>query len=273
MQHSRIRRGALAAIAGMSIAALALAGCASERGDGGGDADSTDAAVDGTFVFAASADPANLDPAFAQDGETFRVARQIFEGLVGTEPGTADPAPAARRVVGHQRGRPVVHLHAQGGRDVPRRHRLQRRGRLLQLRPLVQLDRSRRDRGAVVLLRHAVPRATSRRRDDGACYESCTPDGDYAVTINLNQPFAGFVPALSLPSFSMQSPTALEEFDADDVGGSAEAPTCRSTPRRTRPAPARTRSTTWAAGRAGHAERIRRTTGASRARSTRSSSA
>ncbi|WP_234714493.1 ABC transporter substrate-binding protein, partial [Mycobacterium tuberculosis] len=35
----------------------------------------------------------SLDPAFAQDGETFRVSRQIFEGLVGTEPGTADPAP------------------------------------------------------------------------------------------------------------------------------------------------------------------------------------
>ena len=36
---------------------------------------------------------AGLDPAFASDGETFRVSRQIFEGLVGVEPGTADPAP------------------------------------------------------------------------------------------------------------------------------------------------------------------------------------
>lgn len=44
-------------------------------------------------MFAASSDPASLDPAFAQDGESFRVSRQIFEGLVGTEPGTADPAP------------------------------------------------------------------------------------------------------------------------------------------------------------------------------------
>ena len=29
----------------------------------------------------------------ANDGETFRVSRQIFEGLVGVEAGTADPAP------------------------------------------------------------------------------------------------------------------------------------------------------------------------------------
>ena len=60
---------------------------------------------------------------------------------------------------------------------------------------------------------------------DTAVYKSCTPDGENSVTIELNQPFAGFIPALSLPAFAMQSPTALEEYDADGVGGTAEAPT------------------------------------------------
>ena len=32
-----------------------------------------------------------------------------------------------------------------------------------------------------------------------------------------------FPAALTLPSFSMQSPTALEEFDADNLGGSEDA--------------------------------------------------
>ncbi len=54
--------------------------------------DAPDSGAD-TFVFAASSDPATLNPFFASDGETFRVARQIFEGLVGTKPCTADPAP------------------------------------------------------------------------------------------------------------------------------------------------------------------------------------
>ncbi len=53
-----------------------------EHGSGGGD-----------FVFAASSDPAMLDPALASDGETFRPARQMFEGLVGTKPGTTDLEP------------------------------------------------------------------------------------------------------------------------------------------------------------------------------------
>src|SRR3546814_20299341 len=62
-----------------------LAGCAESKRDSGGGGDK--------FVFAGSAEPVTLDPFFASDGESFRVSRQIFEGLVGTKPGTADPAP------------------------------------------------------------------------------------------------------------------------------------------------------------------------------------
>ena len=92
MHRSRsIRAAAL-----LGATALALAGCAeSDREDAGGSGSEGDGggAAGGTFVFGASSDPVSLDPAFASDGETFRVARQMFEGLVGTEPGTADPAP------------------------------------------------------------------------------------------------------------------------------------------------------------------------------------
>ena len=35
-----------------------------------------------------------FDPLYATDGETFRVARQINDGLVTFTPGTADVAPA-----------------------------------------------------------------------------------------------------------------------------------------------------------------------------------
>ena len=90
------------------------------------------------MVFAGAAEPVTLDPFFASDGESFRVARQIFEGRAGTEPGTADPAPLLAKewtVSEDGLSRPV---HPRGGRDVPRRHRLQRRGRLRELRPLVQ---------------------------------------------------------------------------------------------------------------------------------------
>jgi len=79
-------------VTGLAVAALVLSGCADSDRDDDGD-NGGESASGGTFVFAGSAEPVTLDPYFASDGETFRVARQMFEGLVGTEPGTADPAP------------------------------------------------------------------------------------------------------------------------------------------------------------------------------------
>jgi peptide/nickel transport system substrate-binding protein len=55
-------------------------------------------------------------------------------------------------------------------------------------------------------------------------YGGCEAVSDTEVTLTLTQPFAGFIPALSLPSFAIQSPAALEEYAADEVGGTAEAP-------------------------------------------------
>ncbi len=52
-------------------------------------------------------------------------------------------------------------------------------------------------------------------RADAAIYESCTADDEFTATIKLKKPFAGFISALSLPALSMQSPTALEEYQDD----------------------------------------------------------
>ncbi|HEX8487866.1 MAG TPA: ABC transporter substrate-binding protein, partial [Propionibacteriaceae bacterium] len=79
---------------GVAVVSLALVGslaaCAESQRDPAG---TTTTGGGGTFVFAASSDPAMLDPALASDGETFRVSRQLFEGLVGAAPGTTDVEP------------------------------------------------------------------------------------------------------------------------------------------------------------------------------------
>src|SRR6185312_7642591 len=56
------------------------------NGAGGGETDQT-------FTFGAAGAPSVLDPLYATDGETFRVVRQMMEGLVGFKPGTADVEP------------------------------------------------------------------------------------------------------------------------------------------------------------------------------------
>ncbi|MDT7782161.1 MAG: peptide/nickel transport system substrate-binding protein, partial [Pseudonocardiales bacterium] len=77
MVHSvTARRRWVAAIGFLSVSALALSGCAqSQRDSGGGGKEG------GTLTFGAAGAPKLFDPFYATDGETFRVSRQMFEGL------------------------------------------------------------------------------------------------------------------------------------------------------------------------------------------------
>src|SRR5215212_7470162 len=82
----------LAAVAAMTVA---ISGCAkSDRDDAGGGGATTGVSSKDTLVFGAAGDPKLFDPAFASDGETFRVLKQIFEGLVKTKQGSAEIEPA-----------------------------------------------------------------------------------------------------------------------------------------------------------------------------------
>ena len=225
----------------MGLASLALVAtlgsCAQSQRDPEGTS-SEGSQGGGTFVFAASSDPLMLDPALASDGETFRVARQMFEGLVGTEPGHHRRRAAARHRVEGIDGRQVVHLHPARRGQVPRRHRLQRRSGLRQLRALVQLDRpATRPRTSPTTT--ASCSAASRPARPAASTPAARRPARPRSPIKLNSPFAAFVQAMTLPAFSMQSPTAMEQYDADNTTGTETTRASPSTPPRTRPAPAR----------------------------------
>ena len=55
-------------------------------------------------------------------------------------------------------------------------------------------------------------------------YSTCEATDDATATITLTSPSASFLTGLTLPSFSIASPQALEEFEADKVSGSEEEP-------------------------------------------------
>ncbi len=221
-------RGWRRAAAAVGAAALAVvaSGCAASERDPEGGAGGSAEGGGGTFVFAASSDPVMLDPAFASDGETFRVARQIFEGLVGTVPGTADPAPLlATEWTSSEDGLSHTFTLQEGVTfhdDTPfdadavcanfdRWHGWTG----VNQSPNLSYYYGKLFRGF----------ATS---DDpatqGGIYGGCTADEELQATITLTQPFAGFIASLSLPAFSMQSPTALEEHQADGTEGSEDDP-------------------------------------------------
>ena len=76
------------ALAAVAVAALAVAGCAESNRD-----DSSGGSKKDTLVFGVAGDPKVLDPSFASDGESLRVARQVFETLVRPEEGGTKVTP------------------------------------------------------------------------------------------------------------------------------------------------------------------------------------
>ncbi|GAA3646641.1 ABC transporter substrate-binding protein [Microbacterium marinilacus] len=208
-------------MAGIAAAALALTGCVQSQRDDDGGGDGSDAAVDSTFTFASSSDPAGLDPAFASDGETFRISRQIFEGLIGVEPGSADPAPLlAEEWEQNDEGTAFTFSLKEGVTFHD--------GTAFDAEAVcANFDRWYAWTGvaATESLSYyynslfGIPGSA-----DNPLYDSCSADDELTATVTLTRPWAGFIAALSLPAFAMQSPTALEEYAADEVGGTEDAP-------------------------------------------------
>ncbi|MDP3892867.1 ABC transporter substrate-binding protein [Nocardioides sp.] len=200
-------------VVGLAAAALVLTSCAESERDTPSDADGEGGG--GTFVFAGADEPQVLDPAFASDGESFRVARQMFEGLVGTEPGTADPAPLLATDWSNSEDglsydftlREDVTFH--DGTD------FNAEAVCANFERWYNLPESAQSPDIAYYYGKLFRGFATGPDTDAAIYDSCETDGDYNVTINLKEPFAGFVAALSLPALSMQSPTALEEHQDD----------------------------------------------------------
>jgi peptide/nickel transport system substrate-binding protein len=210
-------------VAAAAAAVIVLTSCASQRDEGGSGGGGSDggSAGDATFTFAASSDPASLDPAFASDGESFRVARQIFEGLVGTEPGTAEPAPLlAQDWDVTDDGLEYTFDLVEGvtfhdGTDFDAEA------------VCFNFERWNNFTGVAASesLSYYWGKVNGGYAEDGnGKYAGCEATDASTAVITLSSPLPEFIAALSLPAFSMQSPTALEEYGADDVQGASDAP-------------------------------------------------
>lgn len=212
---TRTRTMATAAIAS---AALLLSACAQsdrEPDANDGATGGPDGGGGGTFVFAGSAEPVSLDPFFAQDGETFRVNRQIFEGLVGTKPGTADPAPLLAKSWEVSEDALTYDFTLETGVQFSDGTDFNAEAVCANFDRWYNMPESTQTEDLTYYYGKLFRGFKTGDRAKDAIYVGCTADGEDKVSIELSQPFAGFIPALSLPAFSMQSPTALEKYQDD----------------------------------------------------------
>ena len=216
------RRGVVA----LGLAGL-LVGTAACGGDDGGNASGDgEGSGGGTLVFGASADPVTLDAAYVSDGESLRVIRQVFEGLVTTEEGGTEVQPAlATSWENSEDGLTWTFDLEEGvkfhdGTDFNAEAVCANFDRWYNFTGLQQ------SASVSYYWQTVFGGYKANESEDLAesLYSSCEATDDATATITLTSPSASFLTGLTLPSFSIASPKALEEFEADKVSGSEEEP-------------------------------------------------
>ncbi|MEO8221715.1 MAG: ABC transporter substrate-binding protein [Specibacter sp.] len=170
-------------------------------------------AAETTFNFGVGSDPLGFDPALVEDTESYRVTRQVLEGLLTIDPVTGAPAPSlATSWQELDDGltytfalRPDVKFHDGTALDA--------KAVCINFERWYTMPAATRGDGSGTMFKQ-VFRAF---KDDSAnsLYKSCAVDGPLTVTLSLKMRLTGFLQALTLPAFAISSPTALTKGTAD----------------------------------------------------------
>ncbi|WP_270887495.1 ABC transporter substrate-binding protein [Pedococcus sp. 5OH_020] len=196
--------------------ALTLAACAqSDRGSSSSSKSSGSGGnVKDTITFGAAGAPELFDPFYATDGETFRVTRQMMEGLVGIKPGTADIQPElATSWEASADGKEWTFKLRNGvkfwdGEAFNAAAVCYNMDRMFDQNEVAQ-------GGPAGYWSDVMGAFKSDAKN--ALYQSCSAKDDMTAVIKISRPTSKFPTALSLDSFSMQSPKALKAGDANNV--------------------------------------------------------
>ena len=206
------RRAAPVALA--AAVALTLTACAQSDRDSGDNASSGGGDLKDTITFGAAGAPELFDPFYATDGETFRVTRQMMEGLVGIKPGTAEIQPElATNWESSSDGKEWTFKLREGVKFWD--------GEPFNAEAVCYNMERMFDQNEVAAGGPAGYWADvmgSFKSDAAnALYQGCSTKDDMTAVIKISRPTSKFPTALSLDSFSMQSPKALKAGDANNV--------------------------------------------------------
>ena len=214
----------------VGMLAFAAAGCGGDddedaAGTTGAETGETEAAG-GTLVFAGAADPVLLDGALVSDGESLRVITQIFETLVALKPGTTEPEPGLAESWEPNEDGTVWTFNIRQGVTF-------HDGEPLNAEAVCfNFDRWYNFKGALanpaasyywqVVFGGFATYDEASGAPEESLYKSCEATDEQTVVLTLTKPSATFIPALSQQSFSIASPKALQEGNADEGSLDAE---------------------------------------------------
>jgi peptide/nickel transport system substrate-binding protein len=195
--------------------ALALGGCGGD--DEGDEASGGGGESGGTLVFAGAADPVVIDGALVSDGESIRVVTQIFETLIGLKPGSTElvPALATKWEVSPDAKKYTFTLREgvkfHDGTDFNAEAVCANFDRWYNFKGPLQSS------SASYYWQSFFGGYKKNESEDlsPSLYKSCQATNPTTAVITLAKPSASMLGALTQQAFSIASPKALKEFNAD----------------------------------------------------------
>jgi peptide/nickel transport system substrate-binding protein len=207
----------------MLALALAAAGCGGdddEEGSGAATATSEEGASGGTLVFGTASDPVVLDGALVSDGESLRVIDQIFETLVSLKPGTTELEPGLAQSWEISDDGLTYTFELQEGVTFHDGEPFDAEAVCANFDRWYNFEGSFQNPSASYYWQTVFGGFAQTDPESGApedsFFESCTAVDEGTVELKLTTPSSAILGALSLSSFSIASPKALEEFGANE---------------------------------------------------------
>jgi peptide/nickel transport system substrate-binding protein len=203
------------------VLTLGAAGCGGDDDDGGEAATTAEeAAAGGTLVFGTAADPVVLDGALVSDGESLRVIDQIYESLVTLKPGTTELEPGLAESWEISADGLTYTFTLRSGVTFHDGEPFNAEAVCFNFDRWYNFTGSFQNPSASYYWQTVFGGFAETDPKSGAPEESyfasCTASGDTTVELKLTKPSSAILGAISLSSFSIASPKALQEFGADE---------------------------------------------------------
>ena len=186
---------------------LVAAGC------GGDDNESSSGGNGGELVFGTSADPVVLDGALVSDGESLRAIDQMFEGLVTLKPGTTEVVPGLAESWEADEAGTAWTFHLREGVKFHDGTDFNAEAVCYNFDRWYNFKGPFQEQSATYYWQTVFGGFSDKKTP--SLYKSCEATDENTVVLNLTKASSSFLGALALTNFTIASPQALKQYDAD----------------------------------------------------------
>ena len=187
---------------------LVAAGC------GGDDNKSSSSGGEGgELVFGTSADPVVLDGALVSDGESLRAIDQMFEGLVTLKPGTTEVVPGLAESWEADAAGTAWTFHLREGVKFHDGTDFNAEAVCYNFDRWYNFKGPFQEQSATYYWQTVFGGFSDKKTP--SLYKSCEATDENTVVLHLTKASSSFLGALALTNFTIASPEALQQYDAD----------------------------------------------------------